>query len=554
MEKQKKREKGIFKKDGNIDRHEGMEFFNFLKANSNNELLILYGTKSGNAKLIAEQTQKYFDKQGIKTACKNMSGFDPAKLNETKKLLVVVSTHGEGEPPPTAERFFKICLSDKMTKLPQLNYTICALGDSSYNEFCRAGKELDRRFAELGAKAFHPRKDCDLEFSEDAVQWIRQAAAALTSKSEKTVAAENDIPDFGTDKTYSSKITERILLTKDDEVAPVYHLTLDIGDTSIQYKIGDSIEIKPVNPVWLADAVIRNLVNGEAGKIDTTHIKKMLTNEFEITSLSKKTVRDYANLTKHGALHDLLQTPEQLNTYPEKTNILDLLRDYPAKIQLAEFISILPKIKGRKYSIASSQKTFQNELHLTIKTIRYNYQESLHEGSASVYANEHLPLNSTIQFKLSPNESFQLPENTGTPIIMIGVSTGIAPFRAILQEREAMQLQGNTWLIWGNKYREKDYLYSDDILRYKTNGIIEKLDTAFSCDNGETKYVNDILLAKSKEVMDWLMMGAHIYVCGSLKMAHNVKHTLSNICNGQQNNLLSFDEILKQQRYHEDAY
>ena len=531
-----------------------MEFFNFLKANSNNELLILYGTKSGNAKLIAEQTQKYFDKQGIKTACKNMSGFDPAKLNETKKLLVVVSTHGEGEPPPAAERFFKICLSDKMTKLPQLNYTICALGDSSYNEFCRAGKELDRRFAELGAKAFHPRKDCDLEFSEDAVQWIRQAAAALTSKSEKTVAAENDIPDFGTDKTYSSKITERILLTKDDEVAPVYHLTLDIGDTGIQYKIGDSIEIKPVNPVWLADAVIRNLVNGEAGKIDTTHIKKMLTNEFEITSLSKKTVRDYANLTKHGALHDLLQTPEQLNTYPEKTNILDLLRDYPAKIQLAEFISILPKIKGRKYSIASSQKTFQNELHLTIKTIRYNYQESLHEGSASVYANEHLPLNSTIQFKLSPNESFQLPENTGTPIIMIGVSTGIAPFRAILQEREAMQLQGNTWLIWGNKYREKDYLYSDDILRYKTNGIIEKLDTAFSCDNGETKYVNDILLAKSKEVMDWLMMGAHIYVCGSLKMAHNVKHTLSNICNGQQNNLLSFDEILKQQRYHEDAY
>ena len=531
-----------------------MDFFNFLKAKRNSELLILYGTKSGNSKLIAEQTQKYFDKYGIKSVCKNMSGFDPVKLNETQKLLVVVSTHGEGEPPPAAERFFKVCLSDEMTKLPQLNYSICALGDSSYEEFCWAGKELDRRFAELGAKAFHPRKDCDLEFSEDAVQWIKQAAEALISKTEKPVAAEKFKPGFETGETYSARIKERILLTKGDEVAPVYHLTLDTGDSELQYNIGDSVEIIPENPDWLAEALIHKLVNGETAKTDTAGIKKRLVNDYEITSLSGKTVYDYANLTKQGALNDLLQTPENLKLYTEKANVLDLLSDYPAKTDIAGFLNILPKIKGRKYSIASSQKSFQNEVHLTIKTIRYNYQGNLHEGSASVYANEFLPVDSKVQFKLSPNVSFQLPDNNDTPVIMIGVSTGIAPFLAILQEREALQLHGKTWLIWGNKYREKDFLYRDEIMNYKTNGILEKLDTAFSCDNGEPKYVNEILHTNAVDLKNWLMKGAHIYVCGSLKMAHSVKHTLAEICNESHDILLSFDEILKQERYHEDAY
>lgn len=531
-----------------------MEFFNFLKAKSNSELLILYGTKSGNAKLIAEQAQKYFDKNGIKSACKNMAGFDPVKLNETQKLLVVVSTHGEGEPPPSAERFFKVCLSEEMPELPKLNYSICALGDSSYEEFCRAGKELDSRFAELGAKAFYPRKDCDLEFSEDAVQWIKQSAAAITSNSEKSVPNDNNKPEFGTDKTYTSKITERILLTKGDEVAPVYHLALDVENTGIQYKIGDSVEIIPENPWWLVDSVIRELVKNETGKPDTAKLKNQLIKEFELTTLSKKTVQDYANHSKISTLQVLLQTPDELKKYLEKANMLDLLRDYPAKMQITDFLNILPKIKGRKYSIASSQKSFQNELHLTIKTIRYNYQGNLHEGATSVYANEFLPINSTIQFKLSANESFQLPKSAETPIIMIGVSTGIAPFRAILQEREAMQQTGKTWLIWGNKYRDKDFLYYDEIVHFKSNGILEKLDTAFSCDTGEYKYVNDILLAKCEDLTEWLIKGAHIYVCGSLKMAHNVKKTLAKICSEKQDNLLSFDEICKQQRYHEDAY
>jgi NADPH-dependent sulfite reductase flavoprotein alpha-component len=531
-----------------------MDFFNFLKAKRNSELLILYGTKSGNSKLIAEQTQKYFDKNGIKSVCKNMSGFDPVKLNETQKLLVVVSTHGEGEPPPSAERFFKVCLSEEMPELPQLNYSICALGDSSYEEFCRAGKELDRRFSELGAKAFHPRKDCDLEFSEDAVQWIKQSAAAFTLNSEHTVSTENFQPEFEIDKTYTSKITERILLTNGDEVAPVYHLTLNIENTGIQYKIGDSVEIKPQNPGWLVDAVIRELVKDETGNPDTANLKNELINEYELSSLSKKTVQDYANYSKISTLYVLLQTPEELKIYLEKANILDLLSDYPAKMQIADFLNILPKIKGRKYSIASSQKSFQHELHLTIKTIRYNYRGNLHEGAASVYANEFLPINGTVQFKLSPNVSFQLPKSAETPIIMIGVSTGIAPFRAILQQREAMLQTGKTWLIWGNKYRDKDFLYRDEILNFEKKGIIERLDTTFSRDNGTCKYVSDILLSKREDLRKWLIQGAHIYVCGSLKMAQQVKITLREICNRNHTSQLSFDEIIKEQRYHEEAY
>jgi sulfite reductase (NADPH) flavoprotein alpha-component len=528
-----------------------MAFFKKFLSKRSNELLILYGTKSGNAKLVAQQTQKYFEKNGVVSICKNMSGFNPNKLTETQKLLIVVSTHGEGEPPPTAEQFFKTLLSDNMAPLHRLRYSICALGDSSYQEFCWAGKVLDHRFAELGAKAFYPRIDCDTEFSDDAVQWIKQSASVLISK---PISGNQEVliePYFETTKSYCAQITQRIALTNGAEVASVFHLVLQIDPTLVRYHIGDSIEIIPENPEWLVDAISKELEFNELSINDIALLKKKLATEYEITSLSNKTVHDYATISKCAELSSLIKIQKQLDRFLAKANVLDLLTNYPAKINIEVFLGLLPKLKSRKYSIASSQKLMQNELHLTIKTIRYDYQGFKHEGSASLYANEYLPLHSNVSFKICPNESFQLPHNTNTPIIMIGVSTGIAPFRAMLQEREAKQVYGNTWLIWGNKYEAHDFLYQNELLRYKASGILEKLDTSFSCNNGETRYVHEILLSKSNDMLYWLTKGAHIYVCGSISMGSSVKKAFDGLNESPNYPTINLNQ---EGRWHEDLY
>lgn len=522
------------------------------KSSGKNELLILYGSKSGNSKLVARQAQHYLNKNGVNALCKNMSAYRAENLANVKNLLVVVSTHGEGDPPPSARRFFKTVLAEKMPGLAHLNYSVCALGDSSYSEFCLAGKTIDRRFTQLGATSFYPRKDCDLEFAEDAIDWIKQTTQKL-HPAKNANQPEISIPNLSEVKIYQGKISSREVLTGSPEVAPVYHLILDIDSSDFNYKIGDSVEFYPQNPGWLVDEIASRIEAAGAKKQQLPALKNQLLRDFEITSLSQKTLEAYAKLAFNDDLQNLLQSEKELRNYLAKANILDLISDYPSPEAVLILPSILPNIKRRAYSIASSQKAFPNQLHLTIKTIRFSFNATKHEGAASVFANEFLEINSTIEFRLIPNETFCLPRDKNVPVIMIGVSTGIAPFRAILQEREVLNAKGKTWLMWGNKYRDKDFLYAEDLKNFKANGTLEKLDTAFSCE-GETKcYVHDLIVENSAEFISWVETGAHIYVCGSLKMAASVKQSIEILLVGNTTGQ-TFDLLLEQQRYHEDAY
>lgn len=513
------------------------------KAEIKEELLILYGTKSGNSKLVAQQTQRYFQRKGLNVSCKNLSNFHPNKLSKIKKLLVVVSTHGEGEPPPTAKKFYSRCLGADMIKLNHLNYSICALGDSAYNKFCWAGKTLDSRFIELGAKQMSPRVDCDDDFSDDAVRWIQRTAEVIFNKTVLDTEAKKKEEEviFNPINEYSATIIERTPLTSEKTKLATYHLSLDISHLNLKYHIGDVIDIMPPNPKWLMDAVATKLGLSSAELLKTK----------EITSISVHTIINYAQLTQNNAINTMLSSSDKLKDYSLQANVMDLLCDYPTSVSSTDILNIIPQIKGRKYSISSSQKRYPNQLHLTIKTVRYKYNDMIHEGAASVYTNEFLPLNGNIQFKLIQNNHFELPDDFGTPIIMIGVSTGIAPFRAILQEREALNLQGNTWILWGNKSNADDFLYQEDLNHFVKMGVLEKMNTAFSGDSGGKRHFQDELLAHSDSFVQWINKGAHVYVCGSRAMGKSVTLTIHKIlasCN------TSINVLINQGRWHEDVY
>jgi sulfite reductase (NADPH) flavoprotein alpha-component len=505
---------------------------------------ILFGTSTGNSRKVAHLTQRYYEKQGVKVTSKSTLQLSMEELSSIKNLLVVISTDGEGDPPPMAYKFFEDLFDEEMPELDQLNYSICALGDSEYDNFCFTGKELDRRFKELGAASFYPRTDCDADYSEPALQWIKGSGAKLTQ-------SEGTGPElaFEPDKRFFAKITERRELTNGRDVSPVYHLVLDIADSGISYRIGESAEIYPQNPEWLVDKIINVLSDDH--DTDRNGFRKKLKEAYEITTLSNKTIKNFARLTNGAILEALLNSSDAVEELVSKGNVYDLLVQYNIKLTQSELLQAIPGLKGREYSIASSQMLHPNELHLTIKTIRYDYRNSIHEGSASVFANETLQEGASLEFKLRSNECFSLPEDASLPIVMIGVSTGIAPFRAILQERQVSGQIGNTWLIFGNRHQAQDNLYADELESFRANGILERYDTLFSRDNNQHKYVQEFLLENKHDLNEWLRKGAHVYVCGSIKMGKSVKRFMELTFGDSDYSLLN---LIEQGRWHEDIY
>ncbi|MGQ1947597.1 flavodoxin domain-containing protein [Geofilum sp. OHC36d9] len=530
-----------------------MEIFKRLKTKKKKEkpLLILYGTKSGNAKLIAQQTQKYYQKTGIESLCKNMARYQPSKLKEVNYLLIIISTHGDGAPPPSTKTFFNECMSNAMPGLCHLNYSICALGDSAYEKFCRAGKILDKRLSNLGATPFYPRKDCDTEFSRDAIQWIKQTALYFKNENFEINKKEINLPAIATNNQYYATIKTREIITKGKNVTPVCHLVLDISKSNLKYSVGDSIGIKPRNPLWLVEQIINefNYTSLKTNNIDL--IKNKLLNDYEITQISKKTLQNIYATTKSKSLKSLLESKDQLEIFVSQANLYDLVKDFNLGLNIDELMVLLPKLKRRLYTIASSQELHPNELHLTIKTIRNNFQNRKHEGAASVYTNERLNIKSPVSFILYKNAQFALPTNPNQPIIMIGVSTGIASFRAILQKRQAHRIKGNTWLIWGNKKSNNDFLYENELTQFRKTGILEKLNLAFSRDAINKHYVQDEIKINSTNIIQWINNGAHIFISGSITMGKSVKQNLDEILISHNN---STNSLIREGRYHEDIY
>ncbi|MCQ4085370.1 assimilatory sulfite reductase (NADPH) flavoprotein subunit [Saccharibacillus sp. JS10] len=540
------------------------------------EVTILFGSQTGNGTHLAKKLSKRLEEQQVKTEMLSMADFKPANLKKLSHLLIIVSTHGEGDPPDNALAFHEFLYSKRAPKLENLSFSVLALGDTSYEFFCQTGKDFDTRLAELGASRLAERVDCDVDFDESAGEWMQSVTQALSAAPAADSATTNAASPVSTDSEseysrsnpFAAEVLENLNLNGRGSVRETRHLELSLEGSGLTYEPGDSLGVYPENHPRLVDEIIEAMEwNAEevvnTGKNGTASLREALHRYYEITILTKPLVEQIAKLTGNEALATLTapESADALRAYIHEHDLLDLIVDYQLKgVSAAEFTSVLRKIPARLYSIASSSKATPDEVHLTVRTVRYACGGRDRYGVCSVQMAERLEPGDTLPVFIQHNPNFKLPENPDTPIIMIGPGTGVAPFRSFLAEREESGAEGKTWMFYGDQHFATDFLYQTEWQRWIKDGVLTKMDVAFSRDTEEKVYVQHRMLEKSQELYEWINNGAAIYVCGDEKhMAHDVHTTLETII--AQGGGLSPEQaseyllqLQQEKRYQRDVY
>ncbi|NGZ74804.1 assimilatory sulfite reductase (NADPH) flavoprotein subunit [Saccharibacillus alkalitolerans] len=510
------------------------------------EATILFGSQTGNGSGLAKKLAKRLEEQQVKAEALSMADFKPANLKKIDNLLIVVSTHGEGEPPDNALAFHEFLHSKRAPKLEQLRYSVLALGDTSYEFFCQTGKDFDARLAELGATRLAERVDCDVDFDESAGEWMKAVAEALSaSPSAAASAADSAAPlsadpesEYSRSNPFRAEVLENLNLNGRGSARETRHLELSLEGSGLTYEPGDSLGVYPENHPRLVDEIIEEMGwNPDeivpTGKNASAALREALHRYYEITVLTKPLLEQAAKLSGSEALAKLTapEAAAELRAYIGERDLLDLIRDFGLKGRTAaEVTGILRKLPARLYSIASSAKATPDEVHLTVRTVRYACGGRDRYGVCSVQMAERLEPGDQLPVFIQHNPNFKLPANPDTPIIMIGPGTGVAPFRSFLAEREETDARGRTWLFFGDQHFSTDFLYQTEWQRWIKDGVLTKMDVAFSRDTDEKVYVQHRMLEKSKELYEWIDGGAAVYVCGDEKnMAHDVHTTLETI-------------------------
>ncbi|WP_427050862.1 assimilatory sulfite reductase (NADPH) flavoprotein subunit [Paenibacillus sp. TC-CSREp1] len=540
------------------------------------EVTVLYGSQTGNSIGLSKKLAKKLEEQGLQVTLSSMGDFKPNGLKKIENLLIVVSTHGEGEPPDNAISFHEFLNSKRAPKLDGLRYSILALGDTSYEFFCQTGKDFDKRLQELGGTALVPRVDCDVDFDEPAAQWMNDVLASLSStpaaagtvtSEAVTAAVSSGESEFNRTNPFKAEVLENLNLNGRGSDRETRHIELSLEGSNLDYEPGDSLGVFPENHPRLVDELIaamgwnadeRVTVNKNG---DQLSVYEALLRHYEITAVTKPVVEQLAKLSPESGLAALLADDAEFRNVMNSCDLLDLVQDYALKgIAAAPFLAVLRKIPARLYSIASSSKAFPDEVHLTVRTVRYEARGRERYGVCSVHLAERIEAGDTLPVYIQHNPNFKLPENPDTPIIMVGPGTGVAPFRAFLGEREEIGAEGKTWLFYGDQHFSTDFLYQTEWQRWLKDGVLTKMDVAFSRDTEQKVYVQHRMLEHSKELYQWIQEGASIYICGDeKKMAHDVHAALISIL--QQEGGLSPEQaadymtrLQQEKRYQRDVY
>ncbi|AYV68996.1 sulfite reductase [NADPH] flavoprotein alpha-component [Niallia circulans] len=539
------------------------------------DITILFGSQTGNAQSLAKNHGNRLKELGFNVTVQSMGDFKPNNLKKIQNLLVIVSTHGEGDPPDTAIAFHEFLHGKRAPKLENFQYSVLALGDSSYEFFCETGKQFDKRLEELGGTRLYPRVDCDLDYDEPASEWFEGIVSSLSLQSESTAQSISITPPSLQDSGYSrsnpyyAEVLEVINLNGRGSNKETLHVELSLEDSGISYEPGDSLGIFPHNDPVLVDLLIQELRFSPTESVtinkqgEVLAFREALLTYFEITVLTKPLVEKFAKITTNPALEDLLAkgNEDKLKAYINGRDLLDLIRDYgPIEADVQTFVSLLRKLPTRLYSIASSYKANPDEAHLTIGAVRYHANGRDRNGVCSVQIAERIQPGDKLPIYIQNNENFKLPDNPDTPIIMVGPGTGVAPFRSFLQEREEIGAEGKAWLFFGNQHFVTDFLYQTEWQNWLKDGVLTKMSIAFSRDKAEKVYVQHRMLEHSKELFEWLEEGAVLYVCGDEKhMAHDVHQTLLTIIQKEgQMSLEKAEEYIasmtQTKRYQRDVY
>ncbi|WP_127530982.1 assimilatory sulfite reductase (NADPH) flavoprotein subunit [Paenibacillus kobensis] len=544
------------------------------------EATILFGSQTGNSQRLAGRLAEKLKGQGFEVTLSAMNKYKTNKLKETPYLFIVASTHGEGDPPDNAMTFYEFLNGKRAPKLEGTKFSVLALGDTSYEFFCKTGQDFDARLAELGAERIVDRVDCDVDFEDAAAGWLSAVSTAVTAAPAASQATAVAAPAAGAASAaaeseytranpFMAEVLENLNLNGRGADRETRHLEISLEGSGLTYAPGDAVGVYPQNDPSLVEEIIAVLNwNAEeavpAGKAgETASLRTALTHHYEITVLTKPLLEKAVAFSGNAKLAELVKpdNKEELKAYMNGRDLLDLLRDFaPWTLKAQDVATLLRKLPPRLYSIASSLNAHPEEVHLTIRKVEYEAHGRERKGVCSVYTSERLQAGDKLPIFIQQNPNFKPPVNPDTPVIMVGPGTGVAPFRAFMEEREESGAAGKTWLFYGDRHFVTDFLYQTDWQRMLKDGVLSKLEVAFSRDSDEKVYVQHRMLEHGQELYKWLQDGAHVYVCGDEKhMAHDVQAAFISII-GQfggkspEEAAAYLSELQEQGRYQRDVY
>jgi sulfite reductase (NADPH) flavoprotein alpha-component len=533
--------------------------------------MVLFGTESGNSEVLADRTVKAAKKRGFQAVMKNMSEISPKDLAKVTNLLVIVSTWGDGEAPETAVSFHKEFMASK-DALTGIRFSVCGLGDTSYEKFCQIGKEFDSHLEALGGTRISVRQDCDVDYEESYTTWLESSLSALAPTTAVAVSfvapSLPPVAEYGKKNPFPAETTDSVVLNGEGSAKETLHVELSLAASGLTYEPGDALAVLPVNAPDVVKAIIQaaKLTGNEEVEVKNVGTKLLadaLREDFDITALSRAVLTKLAEAADSALLRELLEehAKDRLKAYNDGREIIDAILDFaPNGLSAAALAGIFRKLPPRLYSIASSPLAHKDEVHLTVAAVRYETHGRKRKGVCSTYLADLVKSGDPVQVFVQPNKNFRLPADGSTPVIMVGPGTGVAPFRAFVEHRAALGSPGKNWLFFGDQHYTYDFLYQLEWQDFLKDGVLTRLDVAFSRDQPEKVYVQDRMIQQAKDLYQWLEEGAHFYVCGDAnRMAHDVHEALISVVENQAGISREaaeayVDDLKKTKRYQRDVY
>lgn len=538
-------------------------------------ITVISASQTGNARRVAEQLRDDLTAAGLGVTLVNAGDYKFKQIAQEKLLLVVASTQGEGEPPEEAVALHKYLFSKKAPQMAGTAFAVFGLGDTSYENFCQTGKDFDARLAELGGERLFDRADADVDFKSAAEAWRKQIVDVLKQRVPQATAAQAQVSVAGSvaqivsspyskESPLTASLAVKQKITGRNSDKDVRHIEIDLGESGLSYQPGDALGVWYHNDPDLVEEIIGLIwrTGDETVTLNdqTMTLREALTERLELTQNTTVIVEKYAALSRDERLIELLADKHQLQQYAQTTPLPDMIRQAPADLDAEQLVALLRPLTPRLYSIASSQEEVGSEVHITVGVVRYEIDGRARTGGASGYLADRLEEDGELRVFIEHNDNFRLPANPQTPVIMIGPGTGIAPFRAFIQQRAAEGAEGLNWLFFGNPHFTEDFLYQVEWQRFVKDGVLSRIDLAWSRDQKHKVYVQDKLREQGAEVWRWIEQGAHIYVCGDAnRMAKDVEQALLELLaeHGgmdaeQADEFLS--ELRVERRYQRDVY
>ncbi|MDG1748228.1 MAG: sulfite reductase flavoprotein subunit alpha [Porticoccaceae bacterium] len=531
---------------------------------------ILFGTQTGNAEGLAMDAAAVARAQGFQANVQGLDDISMDTFSSMKNVIITIATYGEGEMPDNASLFWESLNSSSMPRLSDMKFGVLGLGDTGYDEFCQAGKLIDMRLEQLGAYRLVDRLDCDVDYEDIASDWINKIIPLTNDgRSKPIVVTDEKLANvksiWNRKNPYPATLRVNKLLSGEQSLKEIRHFEIDLGDSGITYDIGDALNIMPINDDELVKSILLRLnLPSELVLVgEDMKLADLLKYKYEISTPSRNFIAAIEVQAGDDLLSHVLNNGDKqaLADYLWTKDVLDLLNlNQDIKFTGSEFVGLLKPLQHRAYSISSSPKKHVGSVHLTVASVRWNSNDREHLGVCSTFLADRVDVNEKVGVFVSPNKAFRIPSNNDAPMIMVGPGTGIAPFRAFLEERQCIGAEGKNWLFFGDQTRSSDYIYKGELAALKDSGVLSRLDLAFSRDQDEKIYVQHKMSEHGEDLFEWLENGGYFYVCGdATRMAKDVDQALCDIASKWGN--LTADQareyvnnLKREKRYLRDVY